>query len=107
FVDAQSHCLDHAPALGVRAQHDDRDIRHRKHAWGAHDAHEFGAVEQRQLPIEDHHVGPDGADRIEPGDAVARFVNLAHADVDEQIAHDLAHELVVVDHKHSKVVNHT
>ena len=76
LVDADPHRLDHAPALAMGAEHDDRNVRHRKHAGRAHDAHQLGAVEQRQFPIEDHDVGREGADGVEPGDAVAGFVDV-------------------------------
>ena len=39
------------------------------------------------------------------GDAVARLVDLAHADIDQQSAHDLAHELVVVDDQHAEALD--
>ena len=48
-------------------------------------------------PVEDHDVGREHADGLEPGDAVGRFVDVLHAQIDQQVAHDLAHELVVVD----------
>ena len=102
FVDAEPHRLDHAPALDMGAEHDDRDVRHRKHAGRAHDAHEFGAVEQRHLPVEDHDIGREHADGFEPGDAVARLVDVPDADIDQEIAHDLAHVRVVVDHQHAE-----
>ena len=43
--------------------------------------------------------GAEGADGVEPGDAVAGFVDVLHADVEQEIAHDLAHVGVVVDHQ--------
>ena len=41
----------------MAGQHDDRHVGNRKYAGRAHDAHQLGAVEQRHLPVEDHHVG--------------------------------------------------
>jgi hypothetical protein len=67
-----------------------------------HDAHKLGTVEERHLPVEEHHVGPDGAKGVERGNAVARFVDILDAAIDQEIADHLAHILIVVDHQHAQ-----
>src|SRR5262249_5814139 len=101
FVDAEPSCLEHAPALAKAAEHDDGDVGHRKHARRTHDAHKLGAAEERHLPVEDHHVGADGANSVERGNAVARFVDIFDAAIDQEIADHLAHVLMSTTSTHS------
>ena len=46
--------------------------------------------------------GPDGANDVERGDAVARLVDVLDAAIDQEIADHLAHVLIVVDHQHAQ-----
>ena len=45
LVDTEPDRLDHAPALAVGTEHDDRNVRHRKHTGRAHDADQFSAAQ--------------------------------------------------------------
>ena len=106
FVNAKPRRFDHAPPFGMRRQHDDRDVRHWEYARRAHDAHELGPVQHRQVPVEDHHVGCQRTDHVEPGDAIARFIDHADADIHQEVAGDLAHVLVVVDDQYAQALNY-
>ncbi len=88
------------------AEHDDRHVRRREDAGRTHDANELGAVEQRQLPLQHDDIGTDGADGLQRRDPVAGLVDLLHADIEQAVAHDLAHELAVVDDEDPERANH-
>src|SRR5664279_1943291 len=98
FVDADLHGLDHARALAMAGEHDDRHIRVREGRRRAYDAHKTGAVELGHLPVEDDDIRRHSADHVETGRAVRRLMDLAYADAQEHRTHDLAHVMLVVHH---------
>jgi hypothetical protein len=76
-----------------------------KHAGRTHDAHELGTVEQRHFPVQHDDVGRGVADHFQRGDAVAGVEYLLHADIGEQVAHDVAHERIIGHHQHAELLD--
>src|SRR5665811_2082717 len=96
FVDADLHGLDHARALAMAGEHDDRHIRVREGRRRAHHAHKTGAVKPGHLPVEDDDIRRHAADQVETGRPVRRLMDMAHADAQEHRTHYLAHVMLVV-----------
>ena len=100
LVDAEADGLDHALALDMPGQHDDRHIRMRELARRAQHAHEFAAGQLRHFPVEHDDVGNDLRNGFEPVDAVGGLMHVLDADREQQAADHLAHVIVVVDQEH-------
>jgi hypothetical protein len=99
LVDPEPLRLEHAPALGVAGEHDDRHVGQRKRARGADHARELGAGQERHVPVEDHQVGSVLPDRLQSGGAVLGFMNRLDAEMGEDAALDLLAERIVL-HQH-------
>ena len=97
FTHAQPHGLDRARMLAVAGEHDDRNVRIRKHAGRAHPPHEVGAVHAGHLPIEQHHIRIQRGDGGKPAQAVGGVTHIGHAHCQQQGANHLAHGEFVVD----------
>ena len=80
FVDAEPDRLDHAlrstwPVSMMIGTSGSAKVLRR-----AHDAHEFGAVQLRHFPVEDHDIRNECADGFEAVGAVGGLVDVLDAD---------------------------
>ena len=94
----------HALALGMPGQHDDRGEGAGIRVRLPDHLDEIQSVEHRHRPVDDHDVGREFGEGLEPAHAVRRLIDLARPEALQQRLQDAAHMRVVLDHQEAKLV---